>query len=89
MDPREQFQRIQRSLQNSGRGFGGGAAGPGGRAVGGLLLLGAAGIFVSNALFNGMMTSPMWRQMLMLYSRGWSQSYQVHQTGRREAGYLR
>lgn len=54
MDPREQFQRIQRSLQNGGRGFGGGAAGPGGRAIGGLLLLGAAGVVLSNALFNGM-----------------------------------
>ncbi|KPI39936.1 Prohibitin-2 [Cyphellophora attinorum] len=53
MDPREQFQRIQRSLQNGGRGFGGGAGGaPGGRAIGGLLLLGAAAVIGSNALFN-------------------------------------
>ncbi|ETN39233.1 prohibitin-2 [Cyphellophora europaea CBS 101466] len=52
MDPREQFERLQRNLQARGRGFGGGAAGPGGRAFGGLLLLGAAGIVLSNSLFN-------------------------------------
>lgn len=53
MDPREQFERIQRSLQNRGRGFAGGAGGPGGRAFGGLILLGAAGFVLSNSLFNG------------------------------------
>lgn len=55
MDPREQFQRLQRTLQNSGRGFGGASpGGPGGRAVGGLILLGVAGVIASNSLFNGM-----------------------------------
>lgn len=53
MDPREQFERIQRSLQNRGRNLGGGAGGPGGRALGGLILLGAAGFVISNSLFNG------------------------------------
>ena len=53
MDPREQFERIQRSLQNRGRNLGGGAGGPGGRALGGLILLGAAGVILSNSLFNG------------------------------------
>lgn len=51
MDPREQFERIQRSLQNRGRGLGG-AAGPGGRAFGGIILLGAAAVVLSNSLFN-------------------------------------
>jgi prohibitin 2 len=54
MDPREQFERIQRSLQNRGRGLGGGAAGPGGRAFGGIILLGAAAVVLSNSLFNGL-----------------------------------
>ena len=54
-DPREHFQRIQRSLQNSGRGnFGGGAGGPAGRGVAALIVLGALSVAASNALFNGM-----------------------------------
>ena len=53
-DPREQFQRIQRSLQNSGRGnFGGGAGGPAGRGIVILIGLGVLGVAASNALFNG------------------------------------
>ena len=57
MDPREHFERIQRSLQSRGRGLGG-AGGPGGRAFGGIILLGAAGVILSNSLFNG------WEQSL-------------------------
>ena len=53
-DPREHFQRIQRSLQNSGRGsFGGGAGGPAGRGIVTLVALGVLGVAASNALFNG------------------------------------
>lgn len=61
MDPREQFERIQRSLQNRGRNLGGGGAGgPGGRALGGLILLGAAGVLISNSLFNGAQLRSLW-----------------------------
>ncbi len=56
-DPREQFQRLQRSLQNSTKGgFGGGAGGgggPAGRGIVALIGLGIAGVAISNSLFNG------------------------------------
>ena len=55
-DPREQFQRLQRSLQNSSKGgFGGGGAGggPAGRGIVALIGLGIAGVAISNSLFNG------------------------------------
>lgn len=52
-DPREQFQRLQRNLQNSSRGgFGGGAGGPAGRGIIVLVGLGVLGVAASNALFN-------------------------------------
>lgn len=52
-DPRETWQRLQNSLQKSGRGGYGGLPGPGGKfIVGGVLAgLGAFGIY--NSLFNG------------------------------------
>ena len=53
-DPREQFQRIQKSLQNSSRGFGGGGAnGPAGRGFSLLIGLGILAAAGSNALFTG------------------------------------
>lgn len=54
-DPRQHFERIQRSLQQrGGAGFGGGMPGGGaaGRGVVGLILLGVGGAIVSNSLFN-------------------------------------
>ena len=53
-DPREQFQRLQRSLQQSSKGgFGGGGGGPAGRGIVALVGLGVAGVIISNSLFNG------------------------------------
>jgi prohibitin 2 len=54
-DPREHFQRIQRNLQSrGGANFGGGAGGPAGRGIVGLVLLAGVVAVGSNALFNGM-----------------------------------
>jgi hypothetical protein len=79
MDPREQFERIQRTLQARGRGLGGGAAGPGGRAFGGLILLAGAGVILSNSLFNGTMDNVLHlRRILIRSSRGWPQSNQIY-----------
>jgi hypothetical protein len=53
-DPREHFQRIQRNLQSrGGANFGGGAGGPAGRGIAGLVLLAGVVAVGSNALFNG------------------------------------
>ncbi|PGH06835.1 prohibitin-2 [Polytolypa hystricis UAMH7299] len=54
-DPRETWQRLQQTLQQrKGGGFGGGF--PGGKRalgpLGGLILLGGAGVLISNSLFN-------------------------------------
>lgn len=56
-DPREAWQRLQRSIQQRGRaGFGGGfPGGNAGKALGpGVILLVIGGFIVSNSLFNGM-----------------------------------
>lgn len=55
-DPREHFQKIQRTLQQRGGGGFGGV--PGGGAAGkgllGLIALGVGTIVISNSIFNGM-----------------------------------
>ena len=58
-DPRETWQRIQRSIQQRGQqGFGGGL--PGGNAgrsgIVALIALGIGGVIISNSLFNGMLS---------------------------------
>ena len=57
MDPREQFERMQKQLAARGRGmFPGGGGGPGGPAIRSLLGVAgliAGGIFLSNSLYNG------------------------------------
>jgi len=55
MDPREQFERMQRQLAARARGMGGGSGRPGGPAARSLLGVGAliaGGIFLSNSLYN-------------------------------------
>ena len=55
-DPREQFEKLQRNLQQRrGQGFGGfpGGGGAAGRGVLIAVALGVAGIGISNSLFNG------------------------------------
>ena len=57
MDPREQFERMQKQLAARGRGMFPGGGGPGGgpaiRSLLGVAGLIAGGIFLSNSLYNG------------------------------------
>lgn len=58
MDPREQWERLQRRLQTSRQGFAAGGGGlPGGGAAGrgalGLIALGIGAVIISNSIFNG------------------------------------
>ena len=55
-DPRERFEQLQRTLQQSrGKGFGGLPAGGGaaGRGIIAVVALGFLGVTASNMLFNG------------------------------------
>jgi hypothetical protein len=76
-DPREHFQRIQRNLQSrGGANFGGGAGGPAGRGIVGLVLLAGVVAVGSNALFNGMgcTSQTLNKPANALRSRRWSSS---------------
>ena len=57
IDPREQWEKIQRRLQTTRSGFGGGGGLPGGGAAGrgafGLIALGLGAVIISNSIFNG------------------------------------
>ena len=82
MDPREQFERMQKQLAARARGVGGG---PGGglpfRSILGIAGLIGGSLFLSEALFNGMdfyvISSSV--TMLICGSRRWSQSNQVYE----------
>jgi len=58
-DPREHFQKIQRTLQQrGGSGFGGGlpaGGAPAARGILALIALGVGGVVLSNSIFNGML----------------------------------
>ena len=59
IDPREQWEKLQKRIQVSRQGFGSGGGFPGGggraasRGVLGLVALGIAGVAISNSIFNG------------------------------------
>lgn len=84
-DPREAWQRLQRSIQQRGRaGFSGGfPGGNAGKIFGpGIIAVVIGGFILSNSLFNGIscyITGHAAYSLLMQCSRRWSQSYQIHE----------
>src|SRR5437868_12921131 len=83
-DPREAWQRLQRSIQQRGRaGFGGGfPAGNAGKIFGpGIIAVVIGGFILSNSLFNGisLFDWPCNASLLMQCSGRGSQSYQIHE----------
>jgi hypothetical protein len=84
-DPREAWQRLQRTIQQRGRaGFSGGfPGGNAGKVFGpGIIAVVIGGFILSNSLFNGILpyttVHAAWTWLTYL-SRRWSQSYQIHE----------
>jgi len=74
VDPREQWQKIQQRLQQSGRaGFGGGlpSGGAAGRGFIALVAVGLGAVVLSNSIFNGMWTPRNSRLEMLTDIRQW------------------